>query len=89
MSNNLKKTANQKVQELGWWIEILVDNPACLYYFGVFNNYLEAHLHKVDYARDLKKEGAELVDIRVRVHRPEHLIINLDDIFKFKNLKKT
>ena len=89
MSNNFKKTVNQKIQEFGWWIEILVDNPACLYYFGVFDNYLEAHLCKVDYAQDLKEEGAKLIDIRVRAHRPEKLTINLDNIFTPKNLKKT
>lgn len=88
MSNNLRKTENQKTQEFGWWIEILVDNPACLYYFGAFNNYLEAHLNKVSYVQDLEEEGAELVDIRVRVQRPEQLTINLDNIFTPKNSKE-
>ena len=67
-----------KTQKFGWWIEILVDNPTYVYYFGAFNSYWEAESSKNGYIQDLKGEGAKLIDIQVKQYQPEQLTISLN-----------
>ena len=56
---------NWKIQEYGWWIEIILDDSACIYYFGDFDNYQEAEHSKNKYVQNLEKEGAKIVDAQV------------------------
>ena len=79
---------NQRIKESGWWIEILVDSPACIYYFGAFSNYREAERSKNGYIHDLQEEGAELVDTRIGQYNPEKLTIHLKNIFPNPKLTK-
>ena len=62
-------------QEFGWWIIILADKPMYIYYFGVFDSYLEAKYSKEKYAEDLKKKGSEIVGIQIKLCRPRQLTI--------------
>ena len=73
---------NQKLEESNWWIEIIVDGPACIYYFGDFNNYQEAEHSKNKYIQDLEREGTEIVDTRIGQYSPEELTIYLDNMFR-------
>ena len=74
---------NQKTQRSSWWIEIVIDGPVHIYYFGNFDNYQEVEHSKNKYIQDLEKEGAKLVDIRVREHNPEELNTYLDYMFEY------
>ena len=79
---------SQKLEEPSWWIEILVDGPACIYYFGNFDSYQEAELSKNRYIQDLQEEGAEPVATRIGQYNPEEFAINLNNIFVRSKLTK-
>ena len=66
---------NQKIQiqEFGWWIEILTDNPRYIYYFGPFDSYWEAEWHKNGYIHDLKEEEAKIINIEIEKCQPKVL----------------
>ena len=73
---------NQEIQRSSWWIEIIVDSQAHIYYFENFDNYQEVENSKNKYIQDLEKEGAEIVDARVVKCNPEKLNIYLDYMFE-------
>ena len=79
---------NQKLEKSNWWIEILVDSPACVYYFGTFESYQEAERSKNGYIQDLQEEGAKLIATRIGQYNPEKLTIYLNNIFVRSKLTK-
>ncbi len=68
--------------EIGWWIKILTDQPLCLYYFGPFDSYYEAHLNQDGYIQDLKEEKAQLEFIEILWCQPLEATIFLDNQFE-------
>ena len=60
----------KKAQEIGWWIEIVTNNPSYIYYFGVFKSYYEAEWHKDGYIEDLEEEKAEIISIHIELRQP-------------------
>ncbi len=66
---------DEKAQELDWWIEILTNNPSCIYYFGPFESYWEAEWAKNGYIQDLDQEKAEIVNIEIEQCQPKELTI--------------
>ena len=64
---------NQKIQEFGWWIEILTDSPNYRYYFGPFDSYYEAEWSKKGYIQDLEEEGAIIINTEIEQCQPKQL----------------
>lgn len=49
-----------------YWIEIKTNNPACIYYFGHFDNLLAAKLMQQGYIKDLLEEKAVIVSVKIK-----------------------
>ena len=64
---------NSKIQEFGWWIKILTDQPIYTYYFGAFDTYWEAEWCKNGYIQDLNEEKVKIVDIKIEKCKPKRL----------------
>jgi hypothetical protein len=66
-----------------WWIEIKTESPSCTYFFGPFNEEVEAHTAQAGYIEDLELEGAQHIrtDIR-RCARPEELTIEESEDYR-------
>jgi len=62
-----------------WWLEVVTKKPNCIYYFGPFDSSKEAELEKSGYIEDLKKEKAEVIEARIKLHNPIQLTIDLDE----------
>lgn len=58
---------------LAWWIEVLTDNPSCVYYFGPFVNRQEAKSHLGGYLEDLQQENAQILVVDIKQDQPEIL----------------
>jgi hypothetical protein len=59
--------------ELAWWIEMLTDNPSCLYYFGPFLSRTEAKSHVIGYLEDLQQEEAQIIVVDIKRYQPKIL----------------
>lgn len=62
---------------LGWWIEISTAYPACIYYFGAFENTKVAEAAMFGFIDDLLEEGARGMVAKVYFHAPVKLTIDL------------
>ncbi len=62
--------------KLGWWIEVFTALPACIYYFGAFENCELAEAAMPAFINDLINKGARGVIARVDFHRPIDLTNN-------------
>ncbi len=67
-----------KDEDLGWWIEIFTAQPACIYYFGVFEDAETAAVELPGFTEDLLKEGTTGLLARILFHRPLGLTVDLD-----------
>ncbi|MCU0565945.1 MAG: DUF1816 domain-containing protein [Oculatellaceae cyanobacterium Prado106] len=72
---------------MAWWVEIITDAPACMYYFGPFLNAQEAQAHQAGYLEDLEQEGAKNIRVAVKRCKPTQLTI-FDDSDRPIPLKK-
>ncbi|HAA30481.1 MAG TPA: hypothetical protein DCE56_25830 [Cyanobacteria bacterium UBA8553] len=64
---------------LAFWVEIVTDNPHCIYYFGPFFSTQEADEAKGGYVEDLENEGAQGISVTVKRCKPTNLTI-FDDM---------
>ncbi len=62
-------------QALHWWIEIQTNFPQCIYYFGPFENAVEARDLQEGYFEDLLSERAVIISVEIKQCRPENLTI--------------
>lgn len=60
---------------LAWWIEVLTDNPSCLYYFGPFVSNQEAKSYLAGYLEDLKQEDAQIRAVVIKKYQPKILTV--------------
>ena len=58
-----------------WWLEIQTENPQCTYYFGPFDNALEAGVLQDGYLEDLMAEQAQIVAVEIKQCQPKQLTI--------------
>lgn len=58
-----------------WWAEITTTKPRCTYYFGPFQNDLEAKEAYPGYVEDLDREGATGILVVIKRCKPEVLTI--------------
>ena len=63
---------------LAFWVEIVTEDPICIYYFGPFLTASEAHDTKVGYLEDIKSEGTRILSVSVRRCKPSRLTVTED-----------
>lgn len=68
---------NKNQKESGWWIRIVANNPAYVYYFGYFESYEEAEWCRRGYIQDLKQEGSEILFFDITKYQPKELTVSL------------
>lgn len=68
-------TSSTLPQELDWWLVIFTKVPCYIYYFGPFQNVLEAKQHADGYLEDLILEGAQGVSLIAQRCQPALLTI--------------
>lgn len=67
-----------KDEDLGWWIQIFTAQPACIYYFGVFEDAETAAAELPGFTEDLLNEGVTGIVARIHFHSPHELTVDLD-----------
>jgi hypothetical protein len=60
---------------LAWWVEIVTDNPACIYYFGPFLSEKKAIFYQTGYVEDLEQEEAQISVVNIKQYQPKELTI--------------
>jgi hypothetical protein len=60
---------------VAWWVEIVTESPACIYYFGPYANASEAEAEKIGFIADLEQEGARDLKVTIKRCKPEQLTI--------------
>ncbi|MCU0532415.1 MAG: DUF1816 domain-containing protein [Hydrococcus sp. Prado102] len=77
---SLKENSLDIFQNLGWawWIEIVTQNPLCIYYFGPFLSAKEAQAAEAGYLEDLEQEGAQGIAAKIKRCKPQNLTISED-----------
>jgi hypothetical protein len=63
------------VNDKAWWIEIITSEPPCRYYFGPFQNLVEAILNCFGYIADLANEKAKGITVAFKCCNPEKLTV--------------
>ena len=62
-----------------WWVKITTSEPNCVYYFGPFDDELEATQAKPGFIEDLEQEGALQIQTSLQnTPEPRELTIELD-----------
>lgn len=65
----LRETNNQ----LAWWLEIFTAEPLGIYYFGSFDNRLQAEWAKPIYIKNLEELGYKVLDSSIKQCQPRDL----------------
>ena len=65
---------------MAWWVEIITQEPQCIYYFGSFATANEAKLSLWGYIEDLEGEGAQVIAIDIKRGQPSELTIFEDEL---------
>lgn len=74
---------------LAYWVEIETTLPRCTYYFGPFLSPAEAEMAELGYLEDLKGEGAQGIQVRIKRCKPGKLTIfdeTTEDSLFFKRM---
>lgn len=58
-----------------WWVKISTSQPKCVYYFGSFDNRLEAVKALPGYIEDLEEEQAKGIFAEIKQEYPQLLTI--------------
>lgn len=64
---------------VAWWVEIVTQSPACIYYFGPYASASEAEAEKGGFITDLEQEGAKDLKVAIKRCKPEQLTIFDED----------
>jgi hypothetical protein len=77
LSEILENTFSSYMDKAGlaWWIEIVTDEPKCIYYFGPFVTKQEAERAQSGYIEDLEAEGAQNITVQIQRCHPVELTI--------------
>jgi len=62
------------------WLEIITDNPQCIYYFGPFLSMEDAELAQAGYLADLEEEKAQIVSVEIKRCQPENLTVCKEEL---------
>ncbi|HEY9852257.1 MAG TPA: DUF1816 domain-containing protein [Leptolyngbyaceae cyanobacterium] len=58
-----------------WWAEITTVKPCCIYYFGPFQELIEAKNASFGYVEDLKTEASQVIEVTLKRCQPDVLTI--------------
>ncbi|MBD2181322.1 DUF1816 domain-containing protein [Planktothrix sp. FACHB-1355] len=58
-----------------WWAEITTVKPCCIYYFGPFQNWVEAKNASFGYVEDLETETSQVIEVIIKRCHPDVLTI--------------
>ncbi|AFZ37092.1 protein of unknown function DUF1816 [Stanieria cyanosphaera PCC 7437] len=61
--------------QLPWWVKIETTIPRCTYFFGPFDNLLEAKLFQPGYVQDLEEEQAQGITVKIEQRNVTQLTI--------------
>jgi Domain of unknown function (DUF1816) len=77
---NLEEHLASRLEPLGlaYWLEVVTENPQCLYYFGPFTTSEQARQAEPGYLEDLEQEGAHILLTKVQRCRPKSLTVFQD-----------
>lgn len=64
---------------IAWWIEIITNQPQCIYYFGPFSSSYDAQASSDDYLADLEAEKAQIINVDIKRGQPKQLTIFEDE----------
>ena len=65
---------------MAFWLEIITDNPKCIYYFGPFISSQEAALAQAGYLEDLEEEQAQIIAVETKRCQPDNLTVCDDEL---------
>ena len=65
---------------MAWWLEIITEEPKCIYYFGSFATANKAQLSSGGYIEDLEQEGAQVIAVDIKRGQPRDLTIFEDEL---------
>lgn len=74
--NALRDFDESAGEKLDWWIQVSMQSPASIMYFGPFDTYSEAESKLAGYVEDLLQEGATDMVIDIQRCHPEALTIS-------------
>lgn len=80
VNRHLTTTTEAKLKIWAWWVEIVIVEPSCTYYFRPFTNRQEAQLAKPGYIEDLVAEKAQCLSVRVKWCQPSTLTSCQEDL---------
>lgn len=61
--------------DTNWWVEIITNEPYCIYYFGPFQNSIEAESAYLGYVEDLESEAAQGIKVNIKHCKPNVLTV--------------
>ena len=64
---------------IAWWIEIITNQPQCIYYFGPFSSSYDAQASSDGYIGDLEEEKAQIINVDIKRGQPNQLTIFEDE----------
>lgn len=70
------------------WVEVVTENPRCIYYFGPFATKKDASAAQGGYIEDLETEGAEIISVEAKRCKPSKLTVYDDrgETLQFKKI---
>lgn len=71
---------NSEFIAFGWWVEIFTIKPICLYYFGPFDQRLDAENTQNSYIEDLQDEGSDIISAQTKRCQPRQLTLSQIDL---------
>jgi hypothetical protein len=60
---------------IAWWIEVITEEPKCIYYFGPFSSSYDAQASSDGYLEDLEQEKAQVINVDIKRGQPRQLTI--------------
>ncbi|MGB5961687.1 MAG: DUF1816 domain-containing protein [Coleofasciculaceae cyanobacterium] len=60
---------------IAWWIEVITEEPKCIYYFGPFSSNYLAEALSDGYIEDLEQEKAQITNVDIKRGQPKKLTI--------------
>jgi Domain of unknown function (DUF1816) len=64
---------------IAWWIEVITNQPRCIYYFGPFSSSYDAQASSNGYLEDLEQEKAQIINVDIKRGKPKQLTIFEDE----------
>lgn len=60
---------------VAWWLEVITEEPKCIYYFGPFSSSYVAEALSNGYIEDLEQEKAQITNVDIKRGQPKQLTI--------------